>query len=1441
MNKKLIALALALIPMLGFSQHRSENDAINVAQEFWGNNVNRTNLKAVSQNTIAKAKARVSAKDAKAPSSSKQSFYVINDDEHNRFVIVSSDDRLLKILGYSDNGVFNPETAPYGLLDMLNEYDGQYANVYAHLGKITKDQQKATTNTVVQPLINSKWNQSLPYNLQCPKDIKSTEGENCVTGCVATAMAQVMNFYKYPNSGTGSHTYTSSTLNINQSMDFSSIHFDWGNMLDEYDDNATETQKTAVATLMHAAGVSVSMDYADVSGAYAIDMAYALSHFWKYNTNIAYKKKQFYSDDVWNQIITEELNAGHPILYAGSGGAGGHQFILDGCDQDGMYHFNFGWSGLGDGYYSLDILNPIYKLYDYELSLGDFSSRQEMVCYVSPNEYGQKNGEFYTYSNLDLSKEKIGSNKFIGVTVFNYGKNTSNTINPNADIVGEIGIGIFDKDFNFLKSLAKSETNTIKTVESLFNYINFDTATFTEGKQYYIAVYAHSDAIGYSIVRTDKGLEDYYLATVKDGYITFEPMKQMGTSTPTKNEVLTGLYNATATCADGSSIDWQINMWQDESDASKYWIADFDPIAKAKGYSYSNGWNKVYGYVNENGNKLSIPVDQAIASNILLRNYSGGNTLTLYLSAKNKTMSIESVWGCEEVKYDSDNTTAKEFSRFNGGRFEYTTEKIDDPDTYISSPFISVSENHILTITCKTDEATIYYTIDGTQPSSSSILYSTPIEIKGNCTIKAVAIKNGKSSDVSTFTISDFICLTPSISQELNSNIVSIKSETDGAKIYYTLDNTTPTNNSILYTKEFEISKSCIVKAIAVKDTYNDSPVATQSVIFYQDDSQKPETGEIKVSGNVAGELSSRISDSDKLSATRWSISGEINGTDIAFIREAFEIGKITDLDLGDAIIVGGGEPYYKSSYLEYSTENNVVGKKMFSEAKSLISLVLPSTTLLIDSYALENCDNLATITIPDICKVVESSAINFCKNLTSIQIGKSLEKFEPMNGNYCPMLKSIDVDANNSHFTSVDGILYSKNKDVIYKYPSGKMDASFEIPATVKVINNYAFSNVLFDNVILPNGLETIGNGAFDACRNLQSIDMPQTVCNIGMFAFQSCAKLSEVKIPDNVQELKSFAFAYCVSLRNCHIGASVSKIDGSTFVESTLLQSFTVDEANKNFATKGGILYSKDFKTLVRCPLALYLDEIILNDDIEVIGSYAFDRCKNIKKIKLPRGLKEIGSSAFNYCSMEAIAVPGSVDKIGMFAFQNCKNLKNFVIPTSTSSVPTFMLAYCDSLEYINIHKDVTHIDSYAFACANKLRTIECWISNISELDVAKGYLGEYTSFKEINSDCTWHVPEGCADAYKAQPWWVSTWNIIDDLKESTNGIDIVASDSDLKLMPGEHTIDIVSSSNMTVNIYNLQGHLVYTCHVKAGNRTTVDLPSGIYIINRKKICIR
>jgi len=1440
MRKIILAIALAIIPMLGFSQHRSETEAITIAQVFWGNGANRAKLKAVSQNRLSQAKARAMIKAVAAPTNnSKQSFYVINDEEHNRFVIVSSDDRLYKILGFSDNGIFDSETAPIGLIDMLNNYDEQYTSVYSDLDKATKGVQKNYSFTPVQPLIQSRWDQSDPYNYDCPKDIKSTSGKNCVTGCVATAMAQVMNFWKYPESGTGSNSYTSSTQRIYQSMDFSSVHFDWDNMLNEYNSDATETQKSAVATLMHATGVSVSMDYADVSGAYAIDMAYALSHFWKYNPNVSYKKKQYYSDEVWNQLILSELSEGHPILYAGQGNSGGHQFVLDGCNEEGMYHFNFGWDGSGDGYYTLDVLAPVYDIYGFQFPLGDYTSKQEMVCYVVPQEYGQQNGEFYASSSLGLSSVKVGSSKYVMSTIYNCDANSTINISGNTGFTGEIGVGLFDKDFQFVKSLCKSNVKINGGYgKSLWENVTFDSSTFAEGNQYYIAFYAHSDKIGYSIARTEKGAEDYYLATVKNGNISFEPMKQMGEPTPIVNVVVTGLYNATSTLADGSAVSWQIDLWQDESDATKYWISNLDPMAKKKGYAYEDGWNKVYGFVNENGTKLEIPVNQVIGKDILLRNYTGGKVLPVYLTSENKSMSIESIWGCEEVDYTSTNTTVKEFSRYEGGRFEFTTEKNDEPGTIdVASPVISVSESHVLSISCTTEGASIYYTTNGTQPSSSNNAYNAPIGIEGNCTIKAIAVKDGHTSEVSTYTVSDFICVIPTISQTAESNIISITSGPRDASIYYTLDNTSPTKASTLYTGEFPITKSCIVKAIAVRADYKDSPIATQSVIYYP---PIPDGDDVLISGNVAGELASRVP-SEKLNATRWTISGEINGTDIAFIREVLGNGMMTDLDLGNAIIVAGGEPYYKTSYSEYFTENNVVGSNIFNKAKSLISLVLPSTIQKIESYSIQDCDNLASISIPELCKEVESSAIYNCMNLSSIHIGKSLEKFESMNGNLCPVLKAITADASNTNFASVNGVLYSKNMSVLYKYPSGKTGSSFEIPSSVKKIDDYAFSNTSLENVTMPNGLEAINTGAFDRCKDLLSVEIPQTVKEIGMFAFQNCAKLTSVVIPDQVKELKSFAFGYCVNLRDVIIGASVDEIDGSAFSGCSSLQSFVVSKDNNTYTAEGGILYSKDMTVLVRCPLALYSDEMILGDEVLVIESNAFQNCKNIKKFKLPEGLKEIGSSAFDRCTMEAIAVPNTVEKIGMFAFQNCTNLKNFSIPNATEEMPTFMLAYCDSLEYLFIHSNVKSIDSYAFSRAKKLNIIECWIDNVNDLDMTAGYNGEYTAFKDIKEDCTWHVPEGCAETYKSQPWWVSTWLIIDDLKPTPDGIYNLSTPGALTIEVANGYLLVSSVKNTVMRIYGIDGMTKKTVVLRQGETVQVDLPRGMYIIDGKKYMLK
>ena len=442
------------------------------------------------------------------------------------------------------------------------------------------------------------------------------------------------------------------------------------------------------------------------------------------------------------------------------------------------------------------------------------------------------------------------------------------------------------------------------------------------------------------------------------------------------------------------------------------------------------------------------------------------------------------------------------------------------------------------------------------------------------------------------------------------------------------------------------------------------------------------------------------------------------------------------------------------------------------------------------------------------------------------------------MNGNLCPVLKAITADASNTNFASVNGVLYSKDMSVLHKYPSGKTESSFEIPSSVKNINDYAFSNTSLESITLPNGLEAINTGAFDRCKNLLSVEIPQTVKEIGMFAFQNCAKITNVVIPDQVKELKSFAFGYCINLRDVNIGASVGEIDGSAFSGCASLQSFIVSKDNNAYTAEGGILYSKDLTRLIRCPLALYSDEMILGDDILVIESNAFQNCGNIKKFKLPEGLKEIGSSAFDRCTMEAIVVPNSVEKIGMFAFQNCTNLKNFSIPDAVESIPTFMLAYCDSLEYLYIHKNVKSLESYAFTRAKKLNTIECWIDNISELEMAVGYNDDYTSFKDIKEDCTWHIPEGCTEAYKSQPWWVSTWRIIDDL---TTGIDNITTLGALTIEIVNGNLLISSDKSTVIRIYGTDGTIKKSVALGQGETVQIDLPRGIYIIGGKKIVLR
>ena len=285
------------------------------------------------------------------------------------FVLVAADDAVRPILGYSTTGTLDPDTLPPALQQWLHAYqqeidavaNSQFSNLnsqfpewYALENNLMP---KDGDTTGVAPLLTTYWDQTYPYNGYCPG--------GSATGCAATAQAQVMNFWQYPAFGMGSHSYTHASYG-EQKADFGHTLYDWANMPAQANYNSPMEQKEAVATLMYHCGVSLEMQY-DPSGSAAAGLAgiegipsidNSLKDYFGYSAEMRVVHREFYTKDQWRDMLIAELDLGHPIVYTGSGDAGGHGFVCDGYDSRGYMHFNFGWSGRGDGFFPVDSISP---------------------------------------------------------------------------------------------------------------------------------------------------------------------------------------------------------------------------------------------------------------------------------------------------------------------------------------------------------------------------------------------------------------------------------------------------------------------------------------------------------------------------------------------------------------------------------------------------------------------------------------------------------------------------------------------------------------------------------------------------------------------------------------------------------------------------------------------------------------------------------------------------------------------------------------------------------------------------------------------------------------------------------------------------------------------------------------------------------------------------
>ena len=299
-------------------------------------------------------------------------FYVFNVGS-NGFVMVSADDVYRPIVGYSDEGSFdaqniNPELA-YMLDELISGRTGKNLGqaapqVAAEWEMVMRNGQQMSFNggRGVPYLVQTKWNQDYPYNYYCPQ-VPGGPGGRVYAGCVACTMSQVMKFWNHPLQGTGTHSYLPMDPDHpnqpsgipQQTVNFGATTYDWDNMPNAISSSSPQVQIDAVATLMYHCGVSVNMMWAiDGSGAYSPDVPGRISQFFSYTPQAVYRTRDSYSYDNWANMLKESFDMGWPLYYSGQSSQGGHAFVCDGYNDANLFHYNWGWSGSGDGWFDFD-------------------------------------------------------------------------------------------------------------------------------------------------------------------------------------------------------------------------------------------------------------------------------------------------------------------------------------------------------------------------------------------------------------------------------------------------------------------------------------------------------------------------------------------------------------------------------------------------------------------------------------------------------------------------------------------------------------------------------------------------------------------------------------------------------------------------------------------------------------------------------------------------------------------------------------------------------------------------------------------------------------------------------------------------------------------------------------------------------------------------------
>jgi hypothetical protein len=375
------------------------------------------------------------------------------------------------------------------------------------------------------------------------------------------------------------------------------------------------------------------------------------------------------------------------------------------------------------------------------------------------------------------------------------------------------------------------------------------------------------------------------------------------------------------------------------------------------------------------------------------------------------------------------------------------------------------------------------------------------------------------------------------------------------------------------------------------------------------------------------------------------------------------------------------------------------IGEGAFNSCTNVTSVTIPNSVTDIRDFAFHSCTSLSGANIPNSVTNIGYAAFFLCTSLTNLVVSNTVNSIGDVafaqcsslinveipsgvtslgHGTFyaCTSLIAITVNSNNAFYSSLEGVLFNKDRTTLVEWPEGK-GQSYTIPKSVT----------------------TIGESAFYFCMSLTNVSIPNTVTNIERFAFSTCAGLPGITIPDGVSSIGMAAFDSCSSLKSVTIPASVTEIGLGAFSSCPQLTAITVDASNAFYSDMEGILFNRLRTVLIQYPAAKQGDYVI-PVGVTSIGGAAFEGCNGLTSVSIPNGVTLIPNGAFSSCtSLASVLLPAGVTSIGANAFFYCLALTNVVIPSSVSYLADAAFAGCFSLSAAHFGGNAPSIGGYGF----------------------------------------------------------------------------------------------------------------------------------------------